>query len=132
MQTKYFYVLCIALMILLGSCTPPTKVFKSTMQRDYDDNIYWLEFHCFKDNTWECVKMTQGRDSTIIYTGTYEGNVYKDTSEQNRVTFKITAYYSIGDKKVVSLPPFLQRVDEVTIKKGELDWETVLSSVGTH
>lgn len=113
----------------ITSCTPPTKVFKSSMQRDYDDNIYWLEFHCFRDNTWECVKMTQAREATVIYTGSWTGNVFRDTSETNKVTFKITAYYSMSDKKIVSLPPFLQREDEVTIKKGELDWESVLSSV---
>lgn len=123
------YIALLALLVAIASCSSPTKVFKSQMQRDYDDNLYWLEFHCFKDNTWECVKMTQGAAALILYTGTYTGNVFRDTSEQNPVAFRITNYYSVSDKKLLALPPFLQREDKVTIKKGDLDWEGILQSM---
>lgn len=128
-QTKYITAFAILFFALATSCSSPTKVFKSEMQRDYDDNLYWLEFHCFKDNTWECVKMTQGDTAAVLYTGTYTGNVFRDTGEQNPVAFRITNYYSVTDKKLLSLPPFLQREDAVTIKKGNLDWEGILQNM---
>lgn len=123
------FTLLVASSLFLTSCSTTSKVFKSDTREDFDGSPYHLEFNCYKNKSWECVRISESSPSTIIFSGTYTGNVNKDTSETNKVIFKTTSFYSQDNSALETLPSFLQKEEEISITKGKLDWDTVFSTL---